>query len=407
MREICITPGGLIGFVTVGGAKACVPAIVGMALLNGDRLKLSSPAPLTSDLEEALQIVFQSTGRDVLIECPFRGPMRGSQSTRRRIRSRAVLPLLGIMAADGELNAPLPRGCRIGPRPYDLHQMVLQHFGYEMLQSIDGLLVRRVAPAQRCVLSIGRASIGASTQAILTAAVTPGTHVIANIVDSTEIRFLIACLNGAGIAGYDIHSAQKRVVVHGPIPAGVIEDVHVPNDGIELGSWLAAALLLGVDVRLPHSDAPEFARLVDWLVGHGAELREEGTNMRIHKQAQQLRIERIDTADGVHTDYLLPVAALAAASTNHPQLVDRIFPSRPLVFDRVRRDVAHGRFTVPDIRAGFAMCMMALDGRRTVHAIDDSILERGYPNLVQKFSSLDVRAVQVNGVGCQSSCVVA
>ncbi|HEX8745088.1 MAG TPA: hypothetical protein VF712_18325 [Thermoleophilaceae bacterium] len=408
-EHLVVDPAVLRGCVTVGPAKSLAPVVLGLSLLDLASFD-ARELPATADLEEGLRVLQLWAGEELLAgaACPDRGvpsherPRPGGVSQEQR--SRVTLPLIGALASrNGTARLPYPRGCPIGARPIDLHQAVLEHFGFVLHRCNGALEARRVRKPARAPFHLPARSRGASVQALLTAvAVGAGAHTLRGLATTApDVALLVDVLEQAGIAT----RRDEDVIVDARQPPVPLAPVRLPPDGIEIASWVMAALYVGDDVEVTGPEDPAALRVLERLVSLGAPIDDKGTTLRVRGPGHAKALGVITTEDGFDSDLFAVLAVLASGGELPTEFRDDVFPERSAVFEllgaaRTGRGTwrVHGRrplaqhLTVADLRHGFACLMLALAGSRRRILTDAGVLERGYPQIVPRLRALGVHA---------------
>ncbi|MGL5827203.1 MAG: hypothetical protein ACRCYU_20665 [Nocardioides sp.] len=403
MSRIHIKGLALNGTVVVTGSKACVPPLLGLEILNGAAPKVVN-APESSDLTEALRILTLCAPGAISSRLPDHQRCSDPASLYKRpMRSRAILPLTGLLAHRlGRVTLPLPGGCRIGERRIDTHLQVLGHFGIAVESRKLAMHVEASCRPSRYDLTLNRLSVGASLQAILLAiAVGEQGRSVHGLISVTETEFLLKTLARLGVASHRRqHDGTLSLTVIGTIETGSLPLIRVPKDDIEAGSWLVGGLAAGGELRVGSSKGPEIVRLVTWLRASGANVVELEDGYAASQQGAVMRMRPIDTRLGVHTDFVLPAAALARCQEQSPVVADHVFPHRAVAARLLAVEQPRPEIGVPDIRAGFANLIMALRRWDEFTVADpDELLSRGYPRLIAKLNDVDLSAVECGRSG--------
>lgn len=386
-----------MGGVSVGGAKSCIPGLLGLLLVNGEPIAVTNP-PGSSDLEEAL-LALSALGvgsnpsiKQLMRETSDSSQFRSHQGSRPVTPlSRATLPLAGILAHMlGEASLPAPVGCPIGQRPIDLHCLVTQHFGIELVIRSDGLQSRLQAAPSRRDLHLPRRSAGASIQALLTCSVrgSPGMR-ISGIADLLETRFLLGNLETLGAFTVEAEGPSGLTVrFEGPPQAGLLSSVEVPKDAIELGSWVVSGLLLGEKLTVSYAESSELDSLLEWLEVRGAPIARTDLELKTQRWPSP-NVGALSTEEGIHTDFIPILAALQNRSGKCSQIVDGTFAGRAESAESLARFLCLARVPVPDIRLGFAGLMLCLAVHSRVSVLDPNhYLGRGYPDIRRRLTQI-------------------
>ena len=149
---------------------------------------------------------------------------------------RASNLVLGpLLARTGEAVVSLPGGCAIGARPMDLHIGALEALG-AAIELKDGYLhAKSNGRLKAGTFEMRMASVGATENFIMAAALAKGTSVLKNAAKEPEIVDLVKCLRsmGAQIKG----EGSSNIEIQGVDRLGGTTHP-VVVDRIELGTCL-------------------------------------------------------------------------------------------------------------------------------------------------------------------------
>lgn len=399
----------LRGSLSIAGAKNSALRLLAASLLTSGRITLTRyPAGLLDaqvhvEMLEALGKSAKVTQDEIEID-EARVPDMVLAWKGRSIRN--TLLILGALTARlGAGRVPLPGGCKLGERKYDLHVMLLERLGARVWEEGDDLFAE--APPGGLVgadIHLSMRSTGATENAILCATLAKGVTRIWNPHIRPEILDLIALLRKMG--------AQIRVFGQEHIEIIGVDGLHgaeheVIADNMEAVTWLVGAVMTGGDVeitRFPHDD-------LEVVLAH---LKAAGARLYRHDDALIVRggtcypIE-ISTGPhpGINSDVQPILAAWAARARGESRIVDLRFPgrygyaeemARMGLQNEVRGDmlVLHGAggelqgttVRALDLRAGAALALCGLIAEGETIITDAWQIGRGYVDFVEKLSSL-------------------
>ena len=191
-----------------------------------------------------------------------------------------------LLCRAGYVRLPLPGGCRLGPRPVDIHLAGLAAMGAEV--ELEGIAVtlRRKGPLHGVDFTLRLPSVGATMTLLMAACCAQGRTVLRGAAREPEIGDVIAflCACGADISGYgtSILTVQGGRslggAVHAPLPDRIAAATYaaalaaaplqlgVPDDGTNLSrgiKLLEAAGFIKVDPAAGYT--PEIKDITDYL----------------------------------------------------------------------------------------------------------------------------------------------
>ena len=407
----------LSGSVTLAGAKNSALRLLAASLLTSERVTLTKyPASLLDaqvhvDMLEVLGKVTRVTQDRIDIE-ESQAPDTVLNWTGRSIRN-TLLILGALTARQGAGRVPLPGGCKLGERKYDLHVMLLERLGASVWEEGDFLCAE--APAGGLVgadIHLPLRSTGATENAILCGSLAKGVTRVWNPHIRPEILDLIALLGkmGARIQVF----GQEHIEITG------VEGLHgaehcVIADNMEAVTWLVGAVMTGGDVEIvgfPYDD-------LEVVLAH---LKAAGARFYRNDEALIVRggtcypIE-ISTGPhpGINSDVQPILAAWAAKARGESRITDLRFPGRygyavemarmglqyEVAGDMLKIHGCEGRLNgatvrALDLRAGAALALCGLIADTETVITDAWQISRGYVRFVEKLRALGA-SVQWNG----------
>jgi UDP-N-acetylglucosamine 1-carboxyvinyltransferase len=263
-------------------------------------------------------------------------------------------------------------------------------------------------------------SVMATENALMAAALTPGSTVIHNAAAEPHVQDLARLLMqmGARIEGI----GSNLMIVHGQDRLGGA-DYTIGPDYIEVSSFLALAACTGGELRVKDSfpDDLRMARLAFERLGCSIEF--EGRDV-IVPPGQRLRIKDDDgeaiskIEDGPWPAFPADLTSIALAMATQAEgmvlIHEKMFENRLFFVDKLvtmgarvivcdpHRAVVSGpsrlhgeRMESPDIRAGMAMLIAALcaEGRSEIGNIRQ--IDRGYERIDERLRALGARIERV------------
>ena len=253
----------LCGEVTVSGSKnAALPIIFASLITHG--VSEIYNLPDISDVRCALDII-KEFGAEVSIcegvayintaNLEYRRPSDGKVS-----ELRASTYLLGAcLARFGRAELQSFGGCNFSKRPIDMHIAAATSFGAR--ESCDALISGALSAAY---ISFAKKSVGATVNALIMAAAAEGESRIYGYAEEPHILTLIEYLRSAGAC---IERSDGCLsVLGGKLHGGRIT---IPGDMIEAGTFLAASLVTGGNVRVCGFDPAELSSFISPLVSAG------------------------------------------------------------------------------------------------------------------------------------------
>jgi UDP-N-acetylglucosamine 1-carboxyvinyltransferase len=312
-----------------------------------------------------------------------------------------------LVARRGKAVVAWPGGCRIGPRPVDLHLRGLAALGARLrLGRREVMASARRLRGARIDLTGPRGSTVTGTINVMSAAtLARGETVITGAACEPEVvdvgRFLMAL--GARIDGLGTSLLRVRGVeqLHGAARHQIIPD------RIEAGTLLLAGAATSGDVTVDGIRPEHLTALLETLADAGADVNCGQDWARVQVPRRLRGVRTIAAAyPGLPTDLQAPWTAVLATAEGASTVADRVFPERFTHAASLRRfgarvtvgqsvarirgveRLAAARVRAGDLRAAAALVLAALsaEGQSVLGGL--SHLDRGYQRLEDKLRCL-------------------
>jgi UDP-N-acetylglucosamine 1-carboxyvinyltransferase len=421
--EAFVIEGGrpLSGRIRAAGNKNGALPILAACLLTNEPVVVRN-VPRILDVETMLELL-----SDVGADVSWIGDdvhVQAAEITKRELddelcsRMRASFLLTGpLLARLGSVSAPPPGGDVIGRRRLDPHIHALAELGagieigcrYEMRGALRGKNV-----------FLDEASVMATENTVMAAALTPGETVIGNAACEPHVQDLCRFLGSLGARIEGIESNVLRIHGVESLRGGEWE---IGPDHIEVGSFIGLAAMTGGDVTVDgvtHADLVSILHGFDRLGVHV----EQGNGFVRVAPGQELVI-RDDLGghvakleDGPWPAFpsdLTSVALTVATQAEGTLLMfEKMFENRLFFTDKLvsmgariilcdpHRAVVTGpsklrgqRMESPDIRAGMAMLLASLcaEGPSTIGAVYQ--IDKGYERIDERLRLLGAQIERV------------
>jgi UDP-N-acetylglucosamine 1-carboxyvinyltransferase len=411
--NIVLQPGRLTGRVQIAGAKNSALRLLAASLLTRERLRLKNfpvellDAQIHIEMLRTLGKTCHLTGPETLEICES-SPLLSRLDWQGRSIRNTLLILGALVAREGAGAVPLPGGCKLGERKYDLHELVLRTLGAEVWTEGETLCATAPKGLIGAEVYLPLRSTGATENAILTASLARGVSRIWNPHIRPEILDLISCLQAMG--------AQIRVFGQEHIEVTGVEGLngaehHVIPDNMEAITWIAAAVITRGDIEIAGFPARDLEVVMAHLRASGAHTY-TGENSLIVRGGHCYPLE-ISTGPhpGINSDVQPILAAWAAHAKGESRIIDLRFPGRygyatemgrmglryEIVGDMLKIQGQGGglrgaEVRALDLRAGAALtlCALAADGETTI--TDAWQIRRGYVGFAEKLRALGAHA---------------
>jgi UDP-N-acetylglucosamine 1-carboxyvinyltransferase len=409
--------------VASGNKNAALPALAA-CLLTEEEVVLRN-IPRIRDVEAMLELL---TGLGVRVEWREDNVVAlcaadvdpGAMDAGAANRIRASFLLAGpLLARFRRADMPPPGGDVIGRRRLDPHLDAFRALGAEVrfdrwfhLAAPGGL--------RPCDFFMDEPSVMGTENALMAAALTPGSTVIHNAASEPHVQDLARLLlqMGARVEGI----GSNVLIIHGRDQLGGA-DYRIGPDYIEIGSFVALAAVTGGELRV-RDTVPEDLRMTRLAFERlGCRMEFDGSDVVV-PAGQHLRV-RDDEGDAISkiedgpwpafpADLTSIALAMATQSEGMVLVFEKMFENRLFFVDKLvymgarillcdpHRAVVSGpsrlhgeRMESPDIRAGMAMLIAALcaDGQSEIGNIRQ--IDRGYERIDERLQQLGAHIERV------------
>lgn len=418
MTKIIVRGGQrLSGTVRVSGAKNAVLPILAASLLATEGDSVICDVPLLDDVM-TIKSVLASLGarltynnETMRISAPIIQSYEAPYELIRKMRA-SFLVMGPLLARIGRVRISLPGGCAIGTRPIDQHLKGFEAMGAEITLGhgfIEASVKDRLKGAK---VYLDVASVGATENIMMAAALANGTTTIENAAKEPEIVDLANYINamggkvrGAGTGMIRIEGVERMTgAKHNVIP-----------DRVEAGTYMIASAITGGDVFVEGAIADHLTPVISKLQEMGVEILESDNGIRV-KAPQALKGVDVKTLPhpGFPTDMQSQMMALLLVSEGTSVVTETVFENRFMHVDEFQKmnasikvdgrsaivtggvPLTGAKVTATDLRAGAALICAALraDGETEVTGLHH--VDRGYVDITGKLAALgaDIRRIE-------------
>lgn len=406
----------LHGEVRISGAKNAAVAILPAVLLSDGPCVIEN-LPDISDVSTILKTM-QSLGAQIrminksTVEIDPRHVNSFVVSKKMAEGMRASSYFLGVLLGR-MLRARVapPGGCDFGVRPIDQHIKGFEALGAKMTIE-NGMVDAKAMSLTGCLIYLDVVSVGATINIMLAAAKADGLTIIENAAREPHIVDLANFLNsmGANIMGAGTGVIKIRGVKH---LSGA--DYSIIPDQIEAGTYMAAAVATRGDILVTNVTPKHLESIIAKLRETGAEITEFDESVRV-KMTRRPRKCNVKTMPhpGFPTDMQPQIAAVLSIADGTSIITEGVWDSRFRYVEQLTfmgADIqVDGKMAVitgveklkpspvraVDLRAGAAMIIAGLSANGITEIEEIDHIDRGYENVVEKFSALgaDIKRVK-------------
>lgn len=399
----------LEGKVKVSGAKNAALKLLTASVLTNDKVELfDSPNGLLDMqvhigmLEKMGKTCYQQDGYLCIEET---ATISNELLWDERSIRNSLLILGALTVRFGKGKVPLPGGCPLGDRKYDLHIKILEKMGAKVWEEDGYLCTKSNGRLIGCEIHLPIRSTGATENAIICGSLAKGITTIWNPHIRPEILDLISMLNkmGANIKVY----GQRSIEINGVKELQGVKHKVIP-DNMEAITWAIASAITGGDIEIVNFPLEHLEVPLVFLRESGMKFY-RGENSLIVRGSTPYPIE-ISTGPypGINSDMQPLFAVYGACSQGDSKIIDLRFPGRyayamelakmgmeySIEGDMLKihggKQLYGASVKALDLRAGMALLLAGLvsDGETIIE--DAWQIYRGYENLSEKLRSLSI-----------------
>ena len=410
--------------VPAGNKNAALPALAA-CLLTEERVVLRN-VPRIRDVDAMLGLLahlgVQIEWLDDNVVCLCAAEVDGAEvDAELATHIRASFLLAGpLLARFGEADMPPPGGDVIGRRRLDPHLDAFRALGARVEWDHPWYRLHAPRGLRACNFFMDEPSVMGTENALMAAALTPGTTVIHNAASEPHVQCLARLLlqMGAQIEGI----GSNVMLVEGRERLGGA-DHRLGADYIEIGSFVALAAVTGGELRIKDT-VPQDLRMTQLVFERlGCRMEWDGDDVIVPPD-QRLRVrDDVGAAiskieDGPWPAFPADLTSIAVAMATQADgmvlVFEKMFENRLFFVDKLvsmgarvilcdpHRAVVSGpsrlrgqRMESPDIRAGMALLIAALCAHGTSEVGNIRQIDRGYERIDERLRGLGARIERV------------
>lgn len=410
MEKFVITGGQrLTGEVTVSGAKNAVVAILPATILAEDVCRIEN-IPNISDVTSMINIL-NVMGAHIkyinknTVEIDTRHITSYVVEHELTKQMRASYYLVGaLLGRFNRAEVAMPGGCYLGVRPIDQHIKGFEALGATVTMEENAMVNARADRLLGSSVYLDVVSVGATINVMLAAVKARGLTVIENAAKEPHIVDLANFLNTMGAdvrgAGTDVIKIRGVEKLHGC-------EYSIIPDQIEAGTYMVAAAATKGDVLIKNVIPKHLESITAKLVECGADVTEYDDSIRVRMDHRPGKCNiKTMPHPGFPTDMQPQFAVLLSLATGTSIISESVWDNRFRYAEQLSRmgalihvdgktafiEGVEGLKGAPikadDLRAGAAMLIAGLVALGITEIEEIHHIERGYEDVVDKFSSL-------------------
>lgn len=410
MEKLVIVGGNrLVGSVDINGAKNSAVAILPAAVLASEGKCVIDNIPDIEDVH-CLERILKSLGCNVnkidnnTLEIDATDITNTNACTEDVRRMRASYYFIGaLLSRFKKARVELPGGCPIGVRPIDQHIKGFEALGAKVEVTHGAVTIE----AERLIganIFFDVVSVGATINVMIAAVLAEGTTILENVAKEPHVVDVANFLNSMGA---DVKGAGTDVIRIKGVEKLVGCNYSVIPDQIEAGTFMIAAAATRGDITVKNVIPKHLESISAKLIEMGVIVEEGDDSVRVTVDGP-LKGVSVKTAPypGFPTDVQQPMSALLSTAPGKSLVAESIWESRHKHIDELVKMGAtikvEGRTAIiegveklsgasviaTDLRAGAAMVIAGLMAEGVTEITHIEHIDRGYPNIEDKFKSL-------------------
>jgi UDP-N-acetylglucosamine 1-carboxyvinyltransferase len=425
--ESFVIEGGrpLQGRIRASGNKNGALPILAACLLTAEPVLLHN-VPRIVDVETMIELL-----NDIGAEAEWVGPndvqvhaaavLKHELDQELCSRMRASFLLAGpLLARVGRVSVPPPGGDVIGRRRLDPHIHAFAKLGAQI--DIGPRYEMRGGSLRGSNIFLDEASVMATENALMAAALTPGETVIGNAACEPHVQDLCRFLSSLGAEIEGVESNVLRINGVESLRGGEWE---IGPDHIEVGSFIGLAAITGGDVTIDGVKQADLVSILHGFEKFGVHVELGDDLVRVPPRQEIVvqddlggHVPKIE--DGPWPAFPSDLTSVALTVATQAQgtilMFEKMFENRLFFTDKLvsmgariilcdpHRAVITGpaklrgqRMESPDIRAGMAMLLASLcaEGSSTIGAVYQ--IDKGYERIDERLRALGAQIDRIDG----------
>jgi UDP-N-acetylglucosamine 1-carboxyvinyltransferase len=404
------------GRVRAAGNKNGALPIMAACLLTDDPVVLTN-VPRIRDVETMGELL-QHLGAEVDWVGPNEVRVHAAELTTSEVddeladRIRASFLLAGpLLARAGRASVPPPGGDVIGRRRLDPHIHAFQRLGADV--TIADRYELRADSLSAAEIFLDEASVMATENVVMAAALTPGTTRLWNAASEPHVQDLCRFLVQLGAEIDGIGSNALRITGVDRLSGGAHR---IASEHIEVASFIGLAAVTGADLTIDDAAPQDLLPILPAFERLGVRVEVVGDSVHVPPDQELViqddlggQIPKIEDGPWPAFPADLTSIALAVATQAHGTILifEKMFENRLFFVDKLvsmgariilcdpHRAVVSGptklygqRMSSPDIRAGMALLIASLCAEGTSTIGNVSEIDRGYERIDERLRSL-------------------
>lgn len=400
----------LSGTIKIGGAKNSLVALIPAAILSDEEVVINN-VPNISDkgalleILEHLNVDFEHLTSSLKINTKNLTNKLITEELSKKLRA-SYYYMGALLGKFNKCEIYMPGGCKIGPRPIDMHLDAFEMMGVKVKEEGEKYLLE-TSDLHGANINLKFPSVGATINIIFAAVRARGVTVIDNAAKEVEIINIGEFLNnmGAKISGL----GTSKITIEGVSYLGKSEISVIP-DRIESGTYVILGALLG-DNLVIDGFIPEYNKaLLNILNKMNVEYELKSHTIKISRDND---IKPLDITTGVYpefpTDLGQPIQILLTQAKGKSFFKETIYETRMMHVKYLNKmgagientnttatingpvKLKGSKLSADDLRGGAALVLAGLIAKGTTEIDNSDFILRGYENIINKLSEVGAK----------------
>lgn len=416
----------LSGVIDNQGAKNSALHVIAGSLLANDAVVLNN-VPDLDDVGNMIALVSEigadiSWSGDALEIAPktISSPVV-PRDTAEKVRSSLLM--LGILLNKlGHAILPLPGGCAIGERKFDMHLDGLRAMGAE-ITVIDGIIEAKAKRLKGVEFKLYYPTVTGTMNLVLAAALADGTTTLKNVAINPEVLDFLYFMRALGTKIDGIGTKVLRIIGSKELRSTTFDIIY---DRIAAITYLLAGAVTGGEIVVNGVDSGHLVAEIGILKEAGINIKCQNKRLTLGKSESFKPLHLVTAAyPNFHTDMHPLFASLLCLAERRSAIKETILDSRfgyasELMKMGANIQVQQGDFLcvngkqgstaiiegvetlhgadirATDLRAGAALVIAALAARGQTCIHNIAQIDRGYMNMEEKLSKIGANIIRAN-----------
>ena len=406
----------LNGEVLIQGAKnSILPILASTILCSGQCILHNCPKILDVDYSikilEYLGADVNFFGSDIIIDTRNVNKFDVPDFLMKEMRS-SIIFLGSLLGRFNSSEMFFPGGCKLGPRPIDLHLKFLKNMGV-LIEEYDGNIKCNVKnKLKACKINFPYPSVGATENIILASVLVDGITIINNAAKEPEIYDLIKFLNACGAK---IYKLKKGLIVIEGVKKLTGTEFSIMPDRIAAVTFMAASAISGGEILLKDVNYKHLNSLINTFGKLGCNIKFNNSEIYLRSPSILKPLKKIVTLPypGFPTDCQPIIMAVASKANGNTVFEERVFQKRfkhvgellkmganikvksNMAFVNGVKDLFGAKVCGCDLRGTAALLVAALGANGVSEVSGLKYLDRGYENIEKDLQDLGAKIKRI------------